>query len=168
MCQIFTCFYCVIHPACLPNLYRQLTKCCMQKAAKSFPAAQKAFSPKNNIMQTSVTGLHTLNSKKVIDSVLNAGFREVCGWKPWAQATPAHIPLLLHFLTVFPAFFFPPHLAFIPYWYSEDEWWWGHVHMLTLCVGCEGDYPCIFYTFAALWNPGKVTSPGIGINQEGK
>lgn len=31
--SILSFLYCVIHPAHQPNLYRQLTKCCMQKAA---------------------------------------------------------------------------------------------------------------------------------------
>lgn len=43
-----------------------------------------------------------------------------------------------------------------------------YAEMLTLCVGCEGNYPCIFYTFSALWNPNEVTFPGIGTNQKAK
>lgn len=43
-----------------------------------------------------------------------------------------------------------------------------YAEMLTLCVGCKGNYPCIFYTFSALWNPNKVTFPGIETNQKAK
>lgn len=131
--------YCGIHPA------HQLTtqfgfQWCLVGSGSSqeFPCSSKSFFSKEyHYTHICKAGFHTLTCKGsvMMFCVLNVGFMEFCGWKPLAQDTTAHIPLLQRFLTVFsPVFFLSPSLSFISYWYSEDELWWRHVQRYWPCV----------------------------------